>query len=298
MPAARCFGYSADGTTVNEVEAAHIWQAATDHLDGRALSDICGEWNTHRITTTFGNDWVPSVLRALLLNPRLIGAKRANRRTPVMSPPILRPDMREALVELMEQGPTRARGSSYLLSLLARCGQCGALVTGFRGTAGHVYRCSSQRSDPTQRCVSIKGVVADDQVVGVTLKALGSMAGEVIETQYRPDQVRKLREVEEQASQVAADYVSGGLDDNTYFAKMAALNTKRVKRRNTMRRKDSRKLQVPPSDGVASWWDQLSLVERQCVVDVVFDSIKIVPRGHKVQRVLLKRRSQLVAAAA
>lgn len=69
----RPFGYQADKVTIEPTETELIRQAAKDILTGVGLHTIARRWNDAGVTTTAGNPWRRSVLKTMMLSPRLAG---------------------------------------------------------------------------------------------------------------------------------------------------------------------------------------------------------------------------------
>lgn len=72
---ARRFGYSADGMTVNEAEAAVLREAAARVLAGRSLGPLCRELDEAGIPTVLGGKWRQTTMRRILLSPSVAGLR-------------------------------------------------------------------------------------------------------------------------------------------------------------------------------------------------------------------------------
>lgn len=72
----RCFGYEADGVTINPVEAALIREAITRVIAGAGVTTIQNDWHRRGVPTASGSaSWNHNVVKRMLLSPRLIGKR-------------------------------------------------------------------------------------------------------------------------------------------------------------------------------------------------------------------------------
>lgn len=139
----RLFGYTKPdkhglGMEIVEEEAELLRAAYSGVLSGRSLMGIAREWNDRGIRTVRGNEWVSTVLRDMLLNPRNAGI-RTYRQEEVGKgdwPAIVDEDVFRGVVAILRD-PARTRrpingyGRSHLLTGLVQCGRCGeSRVTG------------------------------------------------------------------------------------------------------------------------------------------------------------------------
>lgn len=157
----RPFGLAKDKKTLDLIEARHIQEAAAAVLSGVGIHTVVRRWNEAGIKTTAGNPWKSTVLRTMLLSPRLAGYRvykggiaRDEGGEPVMAhPPILDVATWESLVAYLKNPDRVARkihtgGRKYLLSGLVRCGICGSKLRGNNSTSRNTfyYACPSPTS--------------------------------------------------------------------------------------------------------------------------------------------------------
>jgi site-specific DNA recombinase len=132
-PLRRAYGHTADRTSVIEVEAAAIREAAQRVLGGETLSAVVQDWNGRGLTTANGGPWRVNSLSSLLVQPRLVSPPR-----------ILDDRTHERLVALHAsrgKGPRRAT-RRYLLTGLLRCWRCGGTMRGMpRSHGADLYVC-------------------------------------------------------------------------------------------------------------------------------------------------------------
>lgn len=193
----RPFGVADDRRSLNTTEVALIRQAASDLLTGKPIYAIVDEWTAAGVKTAGGKPVSRSVLRNMLLSPRMAGflvqhpspreeGKPAKPRhqwiamsektgKPLMAnlPPILAddPDAALALWQLVcEELAGRRKPQSYrpgnrakyLLSSIVVCGVCAAPMRGMwvKAKDRHNYACAAG-------CVAVHGPELDAHVSGV-----------------------------------------------------------------------------------------------------------------------------------
>lgn len=149
---ARAFGYTNAGLEVVESEAALIREGAAALLAGISLRTIAKQWTATGSLSPAGKPWRPVAVRAVLANPR--NARLRVHRGKVLEgvlgqwPEILPEDVHRGVVAVLED-PARKTYTGggvrlHLLSGLARCGRCGAvLTTGARRSGDRALRCSA-----------------------------------------------------------------------------------------------------------------------------------------------------------
>jgi len=195
----RPFGVAEDRRSLNMTEVALIRQAATDLLSGKAIYAIVDEWNALGVMTAGGKPFSRTVLRNMLLSPRMAGylvqhpaprdegvpakprhqwiAVSEKTGKPLMAnlPPILADDPADALALwqlVCEELAGRRKPQSfrpgnrakYLLSGLVVCGVCAGPMRGMwvKAKDRHNYACSDG-------CVSVHGPELDTYVSSVML---------------------------------------------------------------------------------------------------------------------------------
>jgi site-specific DNA recombinase len=71
----RPFGWTADQSELVEEEAALLRKAADDVIAGVPLGTVAREWREAGVPTAQGGEWKAVNIRAILLNPRMVGAR-------------------------------------------------------------------------------------------------------------------------------------------------------------------------------------------------------------------------------
>jgi DNA invertase Pin-like site-specific DNA recombinase len=142
----RPFGWLDDKVTLHQVEAQLVRDGVGRLLAGLSARSLASEWNAAGVTTTVGNPWEGKTVRQYMRNPRLAGYRNLKGEpvigddgAPVMGrwEPILSADDFDRLTATLTNPETRVRvprkgKRQYLLSGVARCGICAAVMYGNR----------------------------------------------------------------------------------------------------------------------------------------------------------------------
>jgi hypothetical protein len=132
--------------TLHQVEAQLVRDGVGRLLAGLSARSLASEWNAAGVTTTVGNPWEGKTVRQYMRNPRLAGYRNLKGEpvigddgAPVMGrwEPILSADDFDRLTATLTNPETRVRvprkgKRQYLLSGVARCGICAAVMYGNR----------------------------------------------------------------------------------------------------------------------------------------------------------------------
>ena len=171
----RAYGHTKDYRQLVDEEAARLLQAARAVDQGKAVWAIADEWTQRDIPTLGGNGrWDATVLRRMLLAPRMIG-KREYEGTFIdieYMPPILPEELwRRVRRKLLEDRPKRGRRESRELANIALCGICDLPLASQVDKRGPVYLCKKRVSQPGACggiCILVSNLDArvDEEVVG------------------------------------------------------------------------------------------------------------------------------------
>lgn len=282
----RPFGYDrTDGAViVVEQEARALQDAAELVVNGATLAAAVRMLDGRGLTTTAGKLWNVTSVRRALLNPRYAG-RVTHRGADVGDgdwPVILPADTQERLAERLRDVQRRVQQGTepkFLLSGLARCGRCGAVMFaspfGKKGRRWQVYRCRSCYLARRQDLV-------DEVVEGVVIARLS-----------RPDAASLLLEDEDvPALRASAAELRGRRDDLAGLLADGLLSATAVRTRSQeltgrireLEDRISRALGESPvlvltaAADVAAAWDGMPLRERKQVVDLLM-TITILPAG-------------------
>jgi site-specific DNA recombinase len=157
----RPFGYSADHVNLDEHEAACIREVAENIIGGAGLLSQCRLLNNRGDLTARGKQWQTTVLRRLLLSPRVIGQREHittglhDAQWPAIIDQTTQTRLRALLISRPYRVGTVAPGR-YLLSSLMTCAVCKATLVHFKGWGANkeAYLCRNG-------CVSINAVGAE-----------------------------------------------------------------------------------------------------------------------------------------
>ncbi len=147
----RSVGYEPDGLTVRPVEANLIRAGYRDLLSGVSLRGIARTWNDAGMTTTRSGPWRPDNVRGVLLRARYAGLRSylGDVVGPGRWPGVVSEDTWRSAVAVLSDPSRRTTPDNrrrYVLSGLAMCGVCSALVdTGRTQHGRRTYKCSKTR---------------------------------------------------------------------------------------------------------------------------------------------------------
>lgn len=285
----RPFGYKADKRTLEPREAAQIRRAAADILSGVGVQTIVRRWNAEGITTTVGNPWRRSVLRNMMLSPRLAGfrvyqggiAKDADGK-PVrgLVAPVLDADTWEAVRALLtdpaRSGPNvHSGGRKYLLSGVARCALCAGLLCGNADTRWNTFSYACKNFSRCGR-VAISGPKLDALITELVLRYLNDR-----ETQPQGETWSgegELAETTSRVSELMKAYASGELSSDVVFPTVSKLEDRSARLRAAKAAWIREQVAVTsrPSNA-AGMWPSLETEQRRAVIHSVLQSVAIKP---------------------
>lgn len=291
----RPFGWNEDRRTLHPLESELLRKARLDILAGVGIHTICREWHEAGIRTPRGNKWVHTVLRNLLLSPRLTGyivhnqeICRDHEGSPVMG-------QHQAIFtvqeweDLQDYLTSRPRTDGYrgarkrLLTGVVRCGLCGtSLRSSFDARHNvHNYACPSPTSGGCGR-VSIQGVKLDAMVTEMVLEYLATKEVQTEITPWLHEELlatkrRKIREL-------MAAYQADELPKEQVFPAVATLNgdIAALKRDHAAWSRQQLRANNTTSDVVALW-PTMSVDRQRSVIENVIDTVVINPRTIKAR---------------
>ncbi|MCX6396060.1 MAG: recombinase family protein [Propionibacteriales bacterium] len=292
----RPFGWQKDKLTLHADEAA-IARAGIDRvLAGLSPRVLAQEWNADGIRTTRGKNWTGKTVRQYLLNPRLAGYRdykgqpqfdAAGARVTGTWEPLVSVDMFERLQEALVREERRTRiprkgALQYLLSGVARCGICGAVMYGnSRGSESGLwyYVCSEANGHN----LSASGPAVDSLVEEVVLGRLLNVGSIPVDA---PEWNGRARQAEAAAliNETMEAYRSGGLDKSIAFPTVTALKDEL----NALDKDHQAWLHAHcgPSnvDLTRDDWDALHRDERRAIIQTFFSAIVVREATRKSNR--------------
>lgn len=285
----RPFGWKADKLSLDPVEARLVRRAVADVLAGSSMSEIVRRWGAAGVTTSAGKAWRLTTLRQYLKSPRLVGDRVHQGRVlldehgrPVRGlwEPMLDRDTHDRLLGLLgankrPRNPGRKGSRRYLLSGVARCGVCSAVMYGAARSdlpGVHVYQC---RDVPAGRhSNTISGRKADRLIRDLCLAKLAEDQGPV-EVEW--DGEAELAETQEQIDTLMTAFMEKRLSGPTVLPRVSALEEK------VAEMQESRVRWLQATTGPASRalsveeWDELSTDVQRAHVERLLEAVLIRP---------------------
>lgn len=294
----RAFGYKADRVTVDPEEAAHLRQGFDHLMAGGSMIGLCRKWVAAGVTTSKGRPWTPSVLKRLMLNPRLAGLRVHHGEVVGEAEwdAVFTVDQHRRLTaeltkkERTRSGPTR----SYLLTGgIAVCGRCGADLHAQRRPNGQAsYKCY-QAGGNFNGCgrIAVVAEALEDFTRDVVFAALDgdglaqAVATALGEDDRRADVVGQLRDAEDRLQSLeVAHYVDGELSRAGYLAARRKLTD----RGDSLRRSldDDSRLGVlatlpATQEALRAKWDESPVCWRRSLVSALIETVTLNPANGK-----------------
>jgi site-specific DNA recombinase len=292
----RPFGYQDDKVTIRPAEAELVRQAARDVLAGVGLHTIARRWNEQGVRTPYGNQWLQSVLKSMLVSPRMAGfrihqkqiARDADGR-PVMTKrePLLDVSTWESVCAVLND-PERTRRHTYaggrkrLLSGLVRCGTCGVSMScdkDFRRGI-HTYVCKQQTTARGCGTVAVSGPRMDELVTALVLRYLSDRAV-VPEVSPWVDE-QQLQDVTTRISELMAAFTAGELTGAVVFPAVSKLEAQAEELREaraTWLRDQAFIVNRP--ENVTTAWPELDVDRQRAVIESVISAVVVKPAAKK-----------------
>lgn len=173
----RPFGFEEDRKTIRDSEAQVIAELRDRALAGESVRSLCFDLNERGITTSTGGQWVPSVLRRLLMSARISGRREHRGEVVAVAewPAIISPADSDRLRSLLADPARRKnhRVRRYLLTGLLTCGVCGEpLIARPRGDGRRRYVCARRPGSKGCGKLAILSDELEDLVVEMALQRL------------------------------------------------------------------------------------------------------------------------------
>ena len=274
----RPFGYEADGVTPRQAEARVVRDATDAILAGASLRGLSADLNRREVRTSTGRAWTPTELRKVLIRPRNAGLME--HRGEIVGaagwPALVDEDRWRAVVSLLTDPQRRTQTSGarrWLLSGLARCGECGGPII-------CTMLMSSRASVPSYACKAGKHVVRNAAELETFISGL------VVERLSRPDAIDLLTQrdvpnlaelhtdaaaLRERLDEMAAAYAEGAIDAQQLRTGSDRLRARldEVDRQRAEAARGSVLSGVVDAGDVAAAWAGLVLDRRRAVIDAL-----------------------------
>lgn len=287
----RPFGWKADKRTIDPTEADLIRQAAADILAGKGLHTIRREWTAAGVPTVTGTAWSKQVIRNIMISPRLVGYRVYRGQIAVdasgspvkaLSEPILDVDTWEA-VRAVITDPARSGahvhigGRKYLLSGIARCGECSGLLRGNADTrwSTFFYACGGCGK------VGISGPRTDAAVTAVVLAYL---AGRHVEHSPMPfPHEAELADATTRIADLMQAYTSKQLSGQVVFPAVERLEREAAELRSEHAAWLREQVAIIRPVNVADRWEDedLTVEQRRLVIESVVQAVTVKRAAHR-----------------
>jgi DNA invertase Pin-like site-specific DNA recombinase len=296
----RPFGYEMDGT-LRKDEAKALAQAYADVVAGLSLRAVVGKLNASGHLTCRGNPWRTTTLKPVLLNPRNAAIREYDGEEvgPAAWKPVVPEQTFRAAARILSD-PSRRRSGGFtseanLLTGWATCGACeGRLKAGWVGKKGEegsypVYTCR-ERSCVAHPVREADDVVLHRAVMLATDEAYTSawprLYGE-LNDEKAAELVTEERSLEVRLTEVAEDYAAGTLT-------RAQMQIATAKMRGRLDQIQEELAEVGTvgftltdaqrdTEFLFREVEEMSTDERRQLVQAVFRSVTLLPRGRGVR---------------
>jgi hypothetical protein len=259
-----------------------IEEAATRVLRGESLRSIAMDWNERGVKTVGGGTWQGSMIKRVLMSPRIAGLKehRGEIVGEAKWPAIIDRAKHERLVGLLKDESRRpanyGRPRVYPLVGLLRCGSCGGKLITYLSRQGQGYGC---RKDENLKC---------DARVRIAAEPLEAYAeGYVIEMWRNPQAVKiaqsdedrmksiskissEMAQLQEQKNEALRMKLRGEVDLKTYRAVARELDAAHDKLHREHKSLTS-EAAMPELPDPSLAWDDLSAQDRRTLTELLVD---------------------------
>lgn len=255
---------------VEEVEAAIVQEAAARVLRGESLYAVVLDFNARAIPTRRGATWSIQAFRQILTSDTTLG--RVRHRGALLRDDsglplqvwasVLDPEVWHALRVHLKASPIVAprRRRSRLLSGLAKCAKCGAvLYIKTNGAGVAAYACTQRSNGRECPGVSIGADGLEEYVTARFLAEVGSLA--VYDRVDEGPDTAALADVERAIADTLAAMGEDHADVAALAARLVSLKGRRAELRGTAA--DHSVSLIPSGATFAQAWDGADLVERQ-----------------------------------
>jgi site-specific DNA recombinase len=298
--ARRPFGWRKDRIQVNKREAAVIRAEVPRILAGVSPLTLAEEWNAKGISTVTGAQWRITTVKRIFLSPRVAGLV-TYRGEVLHSPdgipvrgewePILTAEQYAAVCArwavpadgMASRLEARGRGSrtTHLLSPFARCGKCGAKMTGTREKGQARYRCPSRGNGgcggvtrlaaPVEQYITALVIAEQQQVQFRTLEDLPPWP-----------KAEELAGLQQRINDQQRNYELGRISAERHFASLARMETEEAKLKREKRQYEGRqqaRRQVVAN--LAEEWDKpdFTMEQKQAAIAQTLSAVILHPAG-------------------
>jgi site-specific DNA recombinase len=272
--------------------ADHVRDAADLVLAGRSLTAVAREMEARGVPTVYGGRWTNKAVKGMLTSPMVAGF-RTHKGEVLRSgnwEPVLDEQTWRTLCARLER--TKRGHRTYLLSGLARCGRCGA------GLTGRLRQAPNDRTKAFYYCALSTGgcgrlgIVADAldaYVVDAFLERLHSpgFAAAMAEDEHqahRAELVAELEAVETKHVALAKQWANDELPAAAWDAARRDLD-----KRKAVAQRELAAVPAPPvgldPETIRAGWDNMTTDERRAILEAFLGRIVVAPAKPGAQAV-------------
>ena len=292
----RPFGYEDDKVTIRESEATLIRQAASDILSGIGTHAIARRWNELEVKTPQGKTWVQTVVRNMMLSPRMAGYRVYHKKIaldsdgkPVMAqrPAILDVSTWESVCAVIQDPAKHGNhvhrgGRKRLLAGLVRCGLCSVQMSGDKDArkGTHLYVCKPATTHRGCGKVAVAGERVDELVSELVINYLSQRKVQPTAVPW-PDEA-ELNSATNRISDLMSAYTNGELSGDVVFPAVGKLETRtatlRADKQAWLR---NQTMQLSQPSDVAGAWPDMNIDQRRALIESVLSAVVIKPAAVK-----------------
>ena len=295
----RPFGYEVDGFTIVPAEAALIVEGARLVLGGRPLGTVITAWTESGVPTVTGRPWTTITVRSTLTSARVAGLRSdrgEGHHVKASWPAILdRATWEQLRARLV--APKRwitITSTAELLTGLAMCGKCGALLWSGVSNGQRCLRCRRRPwftgcGGLTVPAEPVEGVVTTAVLRVLTTLTLDDTATALKHSKRRgaPDEAFiDLTALEERGTELADLHATADISRRQLVAASRVVDSRRTTPRVGKHGAPSPAMSPrrPVADGLQAAWEDLAGDQRHRVLANVLDRVTIAPEGPRAPR--------------
>jgi site-specific DNA recombinase len=289
----RPFGYEPDGMTVREAEAEAVREAYRWVLEGMGLAEIARHWNAAGLLTPYGGPWQGTTVSANLRRPRYAGYRAHNARNAkrdgddhivadAVWPALVDRETWHAAQAIMKD-PSRVKphGNQRLLTSVALCGVCGALIHAGGQRGYTVYRCRASTGHITRKAEPVDELVEQIMVARLSLPDAAVLWNRPAEGPSTAELVRTADEIRQRLAGLADAYARGVLPMSA--VEKSSANLRAELEATEARLVDAQGLpkalrSVVNADDIAAAWEALNTADRREIIRALVE-VRIDPPG-------------------
>jgi hypothetical protein len=282
----RPFGFEPDKRTIRESEAELIREVADRILAGDSLGAVCADWAQRGIATVTGREWLPNVLRGILMAPRVAGLRQHQGVVvgEAAWPPILDRPTWERLRAMFLAPQRRRQGAGrQLLTGLLVCGRCGARLMSGQNNGVRAYVC--RRGPGKDGCAGLAMVAEplEEVVVEAVLKLTdGPEIGRALRAKDRKttdaDAGAEVARLEAKLHELAEAWAADEIDRASWITARSAVEDRLQSARTRLARQSREDVLDPLVSGsgvLRQAWPTLNTDRRRAVLATLIDRVTI-----------------------